>query len=115
MSQGNRVKGFAPVPQAFVPVPQAFVPVPQAFAPVPQAFAPVPQAFAPVSWPDLVRPPTTFCGDPSKVLGNRASERASEGSPTHDTRGEACLCDVHPIPLSDVQTTVAWCLEEPAA
>jgi hypothetical protein len=74
----------------------------KAFAPVSQAFAPVSQAFAPVSWPDLVRPPTTFCVDPSKVLGNRASEHASEGcprSPTHDTRGKACLCDVHPIPL----------------
>jgi hypothetical protein len=87
-------QAFAPVPQAFAPVsqafasmPQAFAPVPQAFAPVPQAFAPVPQAFASVSWPDLVRPPTTFCVDPSKVLGNRASEHASEGSPLM-TRGE---------------------------
>jgi hypothetical protein len=57
--QGNRVKAFAPVPQAL--------------APVPQAFAPVSQDFAPVSWPDLVRPPTTFCVDPRKVPGNRAS------------------------------------------
>jgi hypothetical protein len=92
-------QAFAPVTQAFAPVSQAFAPVSQAFAPVSQAFAPVSQAFAPVSWPDLVRPPTTFCVDPSKVVGNRASEHASEGSPTHDTRGKACLCDVHPIPL----------------
>jgi hypothetical protein len=31
--QGNRVKAFAPVPQALAPVPQAFAPVSQAFAP----------------------------------------------------------------------------------
>jgi hypothetical protein len=101
LAQGNRVKAFAPVSQPFAPVSQAFAPVSQALAPVSQAlapvsgfrprvtgFRPVPQPFAPVSWPDLVRPPTTFCVDPSKVLGNRASEHASESSPTHDTRGK---------------------------
>jgi uncharacterized protein (DUF1778 family) len=50
---------------------------------------------APVSWQGLALPPTTFCADPNKVVVARASEHASEGSPGHDTRGKACLCDVH--------------------
>jgi hypothetical protein len=50
------------------------------------------KAFAPVSWQGLALPPTTFCADPNKVVGDRAW-------PGHDTRGKACLCDVHPIAL----------------
>jgi hypothetical protein len=44
------------------------------------------KAFPPRVMSGLARPPTTFCADPSKVVGDRA-------------RGKACLCDVHPIAL----------------
>jgi hypothetical protein len=53
----------------------------------------------------------TFYADPSKVVGDRASEHASEGcprsrarSPGHDTREKACFCDVPPIALACMLT-----------
>jgi hypothetical protein len=50
--------------------------------------------------PRITLPPTTFCADPSKVVGDRASE------PGHDTKGTAYLCDVHPIALLEGSVVV---------
>jgi hypothetical protein len=52
------------------------------------------KAFAPVSWSGLARPPTTFCADPSKVVGGQAW-------PGHDTWGKPTSATFTRLPCHD--------------